>query len=148
MLEKIIEMKEMFNEYFCFDIVEMDGGYSLASLPQLVEGYTPELAYLPEFVRSISENVDWSAEIECFCSISDCLAEFFAPKSPPLVGDEKVDNDVRGIEFLKIKSRENREIVLAYRTYAVSIATSILSALHGINRTACNCAGGCIGNSL
>lgn len=50
----------------------------LTHLPRLVDGHTPLLIYLPDFILTLAYNVDWSAEKECFHTVAQAIAAFYA----------------------------------------------------------------------
>ena len=56
---------------------------TLTHLPLLVEGHAPCPLYLPEFLLSLAFDVDWTAEKECFHSVAQTLATYYA-RMPPL----------------------------------------------------------------
>lgn len=49
----------------CFAI-EITSEGLLTGLPQLIEGYCPDLNRLPQFVLQLARDVDWENEKECF----------------------------------------------------------------------------------
>lgn len=49
----------------CFAI-EITSEGLLTGLPQLIEGYCPDLSRLPQFVLQLARDVDWENEKECF----------------------------------------------------------------------------------
>lgn len=52
----------------------MDEGGRLTALPQLVDGYVPDLARLPGFVLSLARDVDWAEEKPCFRTLAEVHA--------------------------------------------------------------------------
>lgn len=79
----------MLNEYFCMRITP-EG--TLASLPLLLRGYTPDLARLPLFLMRLGPQVCWTQERECFGSFLRELAYFYTP------GDLSVSRKAQGPE--------------------------------------------------
>ena len=49
----------------CFGM-RIDEASRICSFPQLIEGYVPDMHYLPQFVLSLARDVDWDTEQECF----------------------------------------------------------------------------------
>ena len=49
----------------CFAI-EITSEGLLTGLPQLIEGFCPDLSRLPHFVLQLARDVDWENEKECF----------------------------------------------------------------------------------
>eukprot|EP00850_Spirogloea_muscicola_P020491 SM000217S06873 [mRNA] locus=s217:172151:179282:- [translate_table: standard] len=87
--EKIAELNkelllckaEMLREYFAIDI---DEAGNLHTIPLVLDQHTPDLDHLPQFVLSLSNNVDWESEKECFDSVATVIAEFYCCH-PPLL---------------------------------------------------------------
>lgn len=75
----IMRMREMLNEYFSIDI---DDDGSINALPQIVDGFVPDMIYLPLFVYGLATKVEWQYENECFETIARQLSEFYVPKPP------------------------------------------------------------------
>lgn len=71
----------MLSEYFGLEITP-EGG--LASLPVLLEQYTPDMDRLPSFLLSLATDVqwDWSDERACFHTLALALADFYAVREP------------------------------------------------------------------
>jgi hypothetical protein len=63
----MLEKAAMLSAYFGLDIDEQG---CLKSLPQLIEGYAPDLSYLPQFVLNLARGVDWESEQLCFQGIA------------------------------------------------------------------------------
>ena len=49
----------------------VDEAGRLTALPQLVDGYVPDLARLPGFVLSLARDVDWAEEKPCFRTLAE-----------------------------------------------------------------------------
>ena len=49
----------------CFGIC-IDEASKICGLPQLIEGYVPNLDQLPQFILGLARDVDWDTEQECF----------------------------------------------------------------------------------
>lgn len=49
----------------CFGLSINDKA-QICSCPQLIEGFVPDLDYLPQLVLSLARDVDWDTEQECF----------------------------------------------------------------------------------
>jgi DNA mismatch repair protein MLH1 len=71
----------MLEEYFG---VSIDGEGRLCTLPQLIDGYVPELERLPAFVLGLG-GVDWGEERPCFEGVAAELASLYEmrPAVPP-----------------------------------------------------------------
>jgi DNA mismatch repair protein MLH1 len=54
----------------------------LTHLPRLLDGHTPQLIYLPDFIVALAYDVDWSTERECFHTVAQALAAFYAQLPP------------------------------------------------------------------
>ncbi|KAK5983950.1 DNA mismatch repair protein [Trichostrongylus colubriformis] len=75
----------MLQDYFSLEILRPEDDDSLcslylASIPSIVNGYTPQLEGLPTMVAALVKNVCWDEEQSCFNDISHVLAEFFTIK--------------------------------------------------------------------
>jgi DNA mismatch repair protein MLH1 len=55
----------------------------LTHLPRLLDGHTPQLHLLPDFLLTLGYDVDWAAEKACFHSLAQALAAFYA-RLPPV----------------------------------------------------------------
>ncbi|KAI5120891.1 hypothetical protein M0805_002991 [Coniferiporia weirii] len=75
---KLTANAPMLDEYFSLGITA-DG--SLASIPLLLRGYTPDLARLPLFLMRLGPQVSWTHERDCFSSFLRELAYFYSPGS-------------------------------------------------------------------
>jgi uncharacterized membrane protein YgcG len=71
----LVEKAPLLREYFAVDIDE--DARALVGLPVVVEGHHPDITRLPEFIISLAHEVDWSAEKECFHTISAAIADFY-----------------------------------------------------------------------
>lgn len=56
----------------------------LETIPRLVDGHTPQVQGLPEFLLGLAISVDWATEKECFRTVARALAGFYAqlPRIP------------------------------------------------------------------
>lgn len=45
----------------------------ICALPQLIEGYVPNLDHLPQFILGLARDVDWDTEQECFEGVAKVL---------------------------------------------------------------------------
>jgi hypothetical protein len=79
----LLDKAAMLAAYFGVDV---DPQGCLRSLPQLIEGYTPDLSHLPRFVLQLAREVDWEAEELCFKGVAQVSAGGFAWEAPE-VGD-------------------------------------------------------------
>ena len=62
----------------------------ISALPEILDGHSPDVSRLPEFLKSLREKVDWSNEKRCFVTIAECLAEFYG-----VLDDEDDEDDDR-----------------------------------------------------
>jgi DNA mismatch repair protein MLH1 len=91
MLSQLLVLKgPMLREYFALDIAEAaaDGATAadsavLRSLPVLLEGHTPDLVCLPEFLLHLGNATDWDTEKGCFADVARHLGQFYAMQPPP-----------------------------------------------------------------
>eukprot|EP00798_Chlamydomonas_sp_ICE-L_P032309 gene32310-16879_t len=51
-------------------------------LPILLESYVPDLGALPSLIMSLGRDVEWEDEKDCFETLAQVLAEFFAVQAP------------------------------------------------------------------
>ena len=77
--DALLRMREMLAEYFSLELTP-DG--ALAALPQIVDGFVPDLAYLPLFLYYLASEVNWQLESECFHGVARQLARFYVPRLP------------------------------------------------------------------
>ena len=69
----------MLGEYFAVGVEQgEDGAAVLTSLPALLDGHTPALAALPEFLASLCGDTDWASEKGCFADVARHLGAFYA----------------------------------------------------------------------
>ena len=69
LIEELLRDKAaMLQEYFG---IRVDADGCLCALPQLIEGYVPDLDYLPTFVLGLARDVDWSSEQQCFHDVAE-----------------------------------------------------------------------------
>eukprot|EP00727_Mastigamoeba_balamuthi_P012982 m51a1_g8306 putative dna mismatch repair protein mlh1 isoform x1 (883) ;mRNA; r:64520-68326 len=78
--DTLMRVREMVGEYFAIELTE-EG--MLRALPQLVEGYVPDMARLPAFLSRVASGVEWQFEYECFKTMARQLGEFYTPSLPP-----------------------------------------------------------------
>ncbi len=57
-------------------------GVLLTHLPRLIDGHTPVLSYVPDFLLMLAYSVDWSSERECFHTVAQALAAFYGQLPP------------------------------------------------------------------
>ena len=72
----LAEKAPLLREYFGLDVDEPSG--SIAGLPDLVEGFEPDLRGLPELALALAQEVDWTEEKACFRTVADAVAAFYA----------------------------------------------------------------------
>ncbi|KAA0034986.1 DNA mismatch repair protein MLH1 isoform X1 [Cucumis melo var. makuwa] len=91
---KLLKLKaEMLEEFFCISI---DRNGNLASLPVVLDQYTPDMDRVPEFMLSLANDIDWEDEKTCLQSISAAIGNFYA-MHPPLLPNPSGD----GLQFYK-----------------------------------------------
>ena len=103
----IMRMREMLNEYFSIEIDE-DG--SIRALPQIVDGFVPDMIYLPLFVYGLATKVEWQYEHECFETIARQLSEFYVPRPPNPQAQSQVQEGSAGSEGSADKSSWKKTI--------------------------------------
>ena len=95
--ELLLEKADMLREYFGLEFEKVgDGIVSLVSLPVLLEGFTPDLNLLPEFILKLAHSVEWGEEKSCFRTVAGVIAEFYA--GGEVIDDEREDEDDVEIE--------------------------------------------------
>ena len=68
----------MLAEYFSVGVEQGEGGAAvLTSLPALLDGHTPALAALPEFLAQLCSDTDWASEKGCFAAVARHLGAFY-----------------------------------------------------------------------
>ncbi|PSC68750.1 DNA mismatch repair MLH1 [Micractinium conductrix] len=76
LLVQLLRQKaSMLDEYLG---IQVDADGCLASLPQLIEDYVPDLDRLPAFALALGQNVKWTDEKACFRSLAQALAELYS----------------------------------------------------------------------
>lgn len=53
-------------------------GLYLTGIPQLLDGFVPDLSSLPQLILHLARDVDWDTEEECFQSLATAIAAFYA----------------------------------------------------------------------
>ncbi|KAF1876531.1 hypothetical protein Lal_00021245 [Lupinus albus] len=87
--EKIAEMNsellkqktEMMDEFFS---IYIDKHGNVATLPVILDQYTPDMDRIPEFVLCLGNDVDWEDEKNCIQGVSVALGNFYAMHPPML----------------------------------------------------------------
>lgn len=75
LIQKTLSSKSQILEKF-FNINVTPSG-DLLSLPIIVEGHTPVLAYLPNYILNLALCVDWDNERQCFDTSSKVTGKFY-----------------------------------------------------------------------
>eukprot|EP00878_Enallax_costatus_P027433 GHUV01029543.1.p1 GENE.GHUV01029543.1~~GHUV01029543.1.p1 ORF type:complete len:225 (-),score=108.69 GHUV01029543.1:281-955(-) len=57
----------------------------LTGIPQLLDGYVPDLSCLPQLILQLARDVDWDTEEDCFQTLATVIAGFYAVQ--PLLCD-------------------------------------------------------------
>ena len=82
----LVDKGAMLEEYFSIGIADLGpgstGGVRVTTLPRLVDGHTPHLAALPDFVVALAWTVNWEEETPCFDGVARVLAQFCS-RLPP-----------------------------------------------------------------
>jgi hypothetical protein len=112
----LITKAEMLKEYFSVDI---DSEGQLVALPQIIEGYIPQIDGLASFILRLATEVEWREEQECFETFSRELSEFYAIQPQTELQemsdaeDEEENNDEEVVSHAadkknaKVKQKEN-----------------------------------------
>lgn len=74
----LTEKGPMLSEYFGIQIVHG----RLMTIPNLLDGYQPQIDGLPKFLLRLATKVDWDREYECFRDVSREIAKFYSLKVP------------------------------------------------------------------
>lgn len=59
---------------------EAPAGLYLTGLPQLLDGYVPDLSCLPQLILQLARDVDWETEKGCFKTLAAVIGDFYAVK--------------------------------------------------------------------
>lgn len=59
-------------------LADLSPGLCLTGLPLLLDGYVPDLSCIPQLILRLARDVDWDTEQECFKSLAEVLAAFYA----------------------------------------------------------------------
>lgn len=87
-IENIVNMRDMFSEYFRVEIGENEEGKpTIANIPLLVKGVVPGMGKLPYFVYRLGASVDYSDEKSCLTQVMRQLALLYVPEA--IGGTEK-----------------------------------------------------------
>lgn len=105
----LISKSEMLDDYFSIKI--NDEG-ELITMPILLDGHTPNWAYLPKFVCCLAKEINWQNEKKCFEDIGLILSHFYA--KPP----SEFENEEQHLKWSK-----NVELVL-YPAYKGKLCPS------------------------
>ncbi|RWR92654.1 DNA mismatch repair protein MLH1 isoform X2 [Cinnamomum micranthum f. kanehirae] len=76
----LMDKAGVLQDYFCIHIDQQN----LSKLPVILDQYTPDMDYVPEFILSLANDINWDDEKECFQEISAALANFYAMHPPIL----------------------------------------------------------------
>ncbi|GEQ70302.1 hypothetical protein JCM33374_g3978 [Metschnikowia sp. JCM 33374] len=99
-IAKILEMKEMFYEYFQLELT----GTKLSKLPMLLRDVNPSSKKIPFFIYRLGTKVDYQSEKQCLADIMRQIALLYVPdRIPPGNSDE--ENSLALIEEGKIGSK-------------------------------------------
>lgn len=86
MIEALVDCSEMLDDYFSLRIDPKTA--SLVTLPRIINGHTPLMAFLPDFMYRLGSNVDWTQEDACLHGVSTELAKFYARTPLKLPNEE------------------------------------------------------------
>uniref|UniRef100_A0A8D8LSM8 DNA mismatch repair protein Mlh1 n=1 Tax=Cacopsylla melanoneura TaxID=428564 RepID=A0A8D8LSM8_9HEMI len=59
-------------------LVMFNADASLCTLPQVLEGYTPQLDLLPMYMLRLCTSINWDSEMECFQTFCRETAKYFS----------------------------------------------------------------------
>ncbi|CAH6718971.1 DNA mismatch repair protein Mlh1p [[Candida] jaroonii] len=79
-IETIVKMKEMFEEYFSIKIVQQDNSYYLVSLPMIIKTLSPSLTKLPYFIYRLGNSIDYENERKCLQGIMQEISLLYVPE--------------------------------------------------------------------
>lgn len=90
----------------CYGIWIDDNG-NLTRLPVVLEQYTPDMDYVPEFCLSLGNDVDWDDETGCYQTIAATIANFYA-MHPPILPNPAGNR----IQFYKKRNRQAENVMV------------------------------------
>lgn len=118
-IKTIMNMKQMFYEYFRLTFTEDDDGQLvITTIPMLLKEIKPNLNKLPYFIYRLGTKINYNEERECLKGILKQLALFYVPEPVLLTGScteedqaysklerDKTENTLEHILFPKVKQR-------------------------------------------
>lgn len=100
-VELLISKADMLKEYFSIVITQQDSKIFLTHIPKLLDNYIPLSIHIPDFLLSLAFDVDWLDEKNCFHTIAQVLAAYYAELPPPI---PPTDDDENNDEKEKLQS--------------------------------------------
>ncbi|ODQ80501.1 hypothetical protein BABINDRAFT_170936 [Babjeviella inositovora NRRL Y-12698] len=79
LISQLVNMREMFEEYFSIKIEEFQGDVRLVSVPLMMRHYNPSVSKLGLFLLRLCTKVDYTDEQTCFEDILKQVALFYIP---------------------------------------------------------------------
>ena len=79
-IQNILNMKEMYQEYFQISITQHNGEYYLNTLPMILRGIQPVMDKIPFFLYRLGNAVNYEAEKECLQGIMQQIALLYIPE--------------------------------------------------------------------
>ncbi|KAK6456700.1 histidine kinase-like ATPase [Scheffersomyces xylosifermentans] len=105
-IERIVEMKDMYEEYFRILVGTNDDGiYCLKSLPMILRDAKPVYSKLPYFLYRLGDRINYEDEKECLQGIMQQIALLYLPE--PISVNESPDSQDK-------KSREALDYALEH----------------------------------
>ncbi|KAG0346415.1 DNA mismatch repair protein [Podila humilis] len=86
----LVTRREMLREYFSICISENG---LLTAIPMMLKGYIPNMEKLPDLLWRLGSEVNWSAEKECFQTVSRQLAIFYSTQPERVEECEQEEED-------------------------------------------------------
>lgn len=113
-IQSIMDMKQMFFEYFRITLTEDEEGKAvISSLPMLIKEIKPNLSKLPYFIYRLGTRIDYSEEQSCLEGILNQIALLYIPEPIHILRDPKSDEDQLQAAFNKLE-RDKTENVLEH----------------------------------
>lgn len=103
-VQRFLDMRDMWTEYFNIEIEERDGEVILVTMPLFISGYIPPWAKLSLFLWRVIKRVDWEDEKKCLAGILRQIALFHVP---PMQKSTDLDtlNCIENLLFPAIKRK-------------------------------------------
>lgn len=79
-ISNIIQMKDMFEEYFQIKFIEEDNKYFITGLPMLVKNHDPSMNKLPYFIYRLGLQINYEEERGCLEGIMRQISLLYVPE--------------------------------------------------------------------